>query len=245
MSSRRRSDPEAAPQSLASVLSTSSPFRNSQSHVSKKVDTVAVKDDIHGKVDAMVHGQDIDMRFMLGRTKKMPSMKIDSMELNSELWMKNGDFLSNRIFVRDGKTTYVAASDEMTTIAKIFDGVGYKDATKVSLVPEEKDCTKCTIDAMIHFFDKDGTNLCTCKMSSDPPLATLYVMSVMTIPVTAENYKSVLDEEAKWMAFAVFSAKYYDDPRFNMEDPSLDMRLSVRESTRESQRGSMRASQYL
>ena len=149
MSSRRRAEPEAAPQSLANALSSQCPFINSQTPVNVKANTVEVKDGVAGNVEAIIDGDDIDMKFkLLSRTKKMKSMSILSMDLNSSLWTKHSDWLNNRIFVLYGGRMYVTASDEMSPIATISDGYNTFYANKVSVVPEDKGGT---IEAMIQY----------------------------------------------------------------------------------------------
>jgi hypothetical protein len=64
-------------------------------------------------------------------------------------------------------------------------------------------------------------------------------MTVMGMPATVATLNYALDASAKWMAFAVFSAKFYDDERFDLRDASLDMKMSVRESVRSSMRTSV------
>ena len=228
MSSRRRAAPEVDPHAVTPCLTEA---------VSAVYPFPYVKEETVDEVDAIIY-EDIDMKFkMPGRANKMPSMKILSMEVNSGLWLKNVDWLVNRTFVLYGGNVYVTAADEMSPIAKISDGINTYNANKVSVVVTSDNGR--TIDTMIHFFDASGTNLCTCKMHSDPPEAHLYVMTVMGMPATVATLNYALDASAKWMAFAVFSAKFYDDERFDLRDASLDMKMSVRESVRSSMRTSI------
>ena len=246
MSSRHRAVPEVAPHavtpSLTEAVSAVSPFVNSNTLANVKAEYVEnVKAEEADEVDAVLDGEDIDMKFkMPGRMKKEKSMSIHTMELTSGLWLKNRDWLANRMFVLYGGDVYVTHSDEISPIAKISDGMNTVEANKASVIVTGDKNGR--IDAMIQYFDSEGRNICSCKMVCDPPSATLYVMTVMGMPVTATNLNTALDESGKWMAFAVFSAKFYDDPRFDLADASLDMDMSIRESTRASQRSSMRSS---
>jgi hypothetical protein len=83
------------------------------------------------------------------------------------------------------------------------------------------------IDANVTYFDASGKNLAVVKMAyhgfaNGGDLVSMELLKVNRQNATPAMVKSTLDGDAQWMGFALFSLVFYEDTRFDIQDPSLD-----------------------
>jgi hypothetical protein len=221
MSLRRRESFPA--QRLDAVIAASRPVERAASEPPKIVWTPASTDSVLD-IDSM-YG---DMkRAALRRPKKAhaKSMIIIELEPTASLWLANKEkYLDGRVFTNTEKIDYIMRSDGTPIGLITIDGeaVPAMKASISVIMNESKH-----IDANVTYFDASGKNLAVVKMAyhgfaNGGDLVSMELLKVNRQNATPAMVKSTLDGDAQWMGFALFSLVFYEDTRFDIQDPSLD-----------------------